>query len=97
MIFSRRLAGNQLFTLCSMIAHNLSRAVQMLAAPSASRARAKRPAAWRFEKLDTLRHRILQRAGRFTRPQGELTLTMSANHAVRRDLLGFLDVLQKAA
>ena len=94
---SRRLAGNQLFTLCSMIAHNLSREVQMLGAPSASRARPKRPAAWRFEKLDTLRHRIIQRAGRFTRPQGELTLTMSANHAVRKDLLGFLDVLQKAA
>jgi len=94
---SRRLAGNQLFTLCSMIAHNLSREVQMLAAPSACRARPKRPAAWRFEKLDTLRHHIIQRAGRFTRPQGELTLTMSANHAVRKDLLGFLDVLQKAA
>jgi len=26
-----------------------------------------------------------------------LTLTMSANHAVRQDLLHFLDVLQKAA
>jgi len=94
---SRRLAGNQLFTLCSMIAHNLSREVQMLAAPSACRARPKRPAAWRFEKLNTLRHRIIQRAGRFTRPQGELTLTLSANHAVRKNLLGFLDVLQKAA
>ena len=90
---SKRLAGNQLFTLCSMIAHNLSREVQMLAAPSASRARPKRPAAWRFEKLDTLRHRIIQRAGRFTRPQGEWTLTISANHSVRKDLLGFLDVL----
>ncbi len=94
---SRRLAGNQLFTLCSMIAHNLSREVQMLATPSASRTRPKRPAAWRFEKLDTLRHRIIQRAGRFTRPQGELTLTMSANYAVRKNLLDFLDVLQKAA
>ena len=96
-IASRRLAGNQLFTLCSMMAHNLSREIQMLAAPSASRALPKRPAAWTFEKLDTLRHRIIQRAGRFTRPQGELTLTMSANHAVRKDLLYFLDVLQKAA
>ncbi len=94
---SRRLAGNQLFTLCSMIAHNLSREIQMLTAPSVYRARPKRPASWRFEKLDTLRHRIIQRAGRFTRPQGELTLTMSANHAVRKDLLSFLDVLQKAA
>ena len=70
----------------------------MLAARgAASRALPKRPTVWTFEKLDTLRHRIIQRAGRFTRPQGELTLTMSANHAVRRDLLRFLDVLQKAA
>jgi hypothetical protein len=95
---SKRLAGNQLFTLCAMMAHNLSRELQMLAASgTASRALPKRPAAWVFEKLDTLRHRIIQRAGRFTRPQGELTLTMSANQAVRRDLLHFLDVLQKAA
>jgi hypothetical protein len=95
---SKRLAGNQLFTLCAMMAHNLSREVQMVAAAGAmTRALPKRPAAWAFEKLDTLRHRIIQRAGRFTRPQGELTLTMSANHAVRQDLLHFLDVLQKAA
>lgn len=94
---SKRLAGNQLFTLCAMMAHNLSREVQMLASPSAKRALPKRPANWTFEKLDTLRHRIIQRAGRFTRPQGELTLTLSTNHAVRNDLLLFLDVLRKAA
>jgi hypothetical protein len=94
---TKRLTGNQIFTLCAMMAHNLSRELQMLAAPSAARALSKRPAAWTFEKLDTLRHRIIQRAGRLTRPQGELTLTMSANDAVRKDLLHFLDVLQKAA
>jgi len=44
-----------------------------------------------------LRHRIIQRAGRLTRPQGQLTLTLSANEAVRKDLIHFLDVLQKAA
>lgn len=94
---SRRLVGNQIFTLCAMMAHNLSREVQMLVCTPAPRALAKRPAAWAFEKLDTLRHRIIQRAGRLTRPQGELTLTMSANQAVRKDLLHFLDVLKKAA
>lgn len=52
-------------------------------------------AAWKPKSWDT-HYRIIQRAGRFTRPQGELTLTMSANQAVRRDLLHFLDVLQKA-
>jgi len=94
---SRRLAGNQVFTLCAMIAHNLSREIQMLALQPTRRARPKRPAAWPFETLATLRHRILQRAGRLTRPQGELTLTMSANPAVRKDLLHFLDALQQKA
>jgi hypothetical protein len=94
---SKRLAGKQIYTLCSMTAHNLSREVQMLAAPLAPRARAKRSAAWAFERLDTLRHRVIQRAGRLTRPQGELTLTMSAKKSVRKDLMHFLDVLKKAA
>ena len=94
---TKRLIGNQIFTLCAMTAHNLSRELQMLAAPAAAKALPKRPAAWAFEKLDTLRHRVIQRAGRFTRPQGQLTLTMSANEAVRKDLMHFLDVLQKAA
>jgi hypothetical protein len=71
---SRRLAGNQPFTLCAMMAHNLSREIQMLAAPSAPRVLPKRPASWTFEKLDTLRHRIIQRAGRLIRPQGKSPL-----------------------
>ena len=93
----RRLAGNQIFTICAMMAHNLSREIQMLAQPSASRSLAKRPAVCAFARLDTLRHRIIQRAGRLTRPQGELTLTMSANQAVRSDLMQFLDILKMAA
>ena len=96
-IATKRLAGNQIFTLCAMMAHNLSHELQMIAAPPAPRALPKRPAAWSFERLDTLRHRIIQRAGRLTRPQGELTLTMSANQAVREDLLHFIDLLQNVA
>jgi hypothetical protein len=93
----RKLAANQTFTLCAMMAHNLFRQVQMLAKPSAPRTLAKRPAAWAFEKLDTLRHRMIQRAGRLVRPQGKLTLTMSSNQAVQNDLLHYLEVLQKTA
>jgi len=93
----RRLGANQIFTLCTMIAHNLSREIQMLANAPADRSLPKRPTVWVFEKLDTLRHRILQRAGRLTRPAGELTLTMSANPAVREELLHFIKVVQKAA
>ena len=93
----KRLIANQVFTLCAMMAHNLSREIQMITRPAASRSRAKRPAAWEFLKLDTIRHRIIQRAGRLTRPEGKLTLTMSANQAVRQDLLRFLDSMQEAA
>ncbi|MBA7699951.1 hypothetical protein ES703_108657 [subsurface metagenome] len=80
-----------------MMAHNLSREIQMLSASCRLRAQPKRSAAWTFKTLDTLRHRIIQRAGRLTKPQGELTLTMSANQAVRKDLLHFLDIVKKAA
>ena len=93
----RSLAGNQVYTLCAMMAHNLAREIQMLAKPPLLRARPKRPAAWRSQTLDTLRHRFIQRAGRLIRPQGQLTLTMSANPAVRKDLLHFLEAVEKVA
>ena len=93
----KRLAANQVFTLCAMMAHNLSREIQMIARPGKRRAGAKRPAAWKFSRLDSIRHRIIQRAGRLTRPNGKLTLTMSANQSVQEDLLELLNVLQEAA
>jgi hypothetical protein len=96
-ISCKRLIANQIFTLCAMMAHNLSREIQMIARPAEHRARPKRPAAWEFLRLDTIRHRIVQRAGRLTRPEGKLTLTMSANQAVRQNLLRFLDAMKQAA
>ena len=97
LIPTRRLAGNQMITLCAMLAHNLGRQIQMLANPPITYSRAKRPAAWVFQTLDTMRHRFIQRAGRLTRPQGKLTLTLSPNPTVENDLLHFLDALQKQA
>ena len=82
MIPCRRLVANQAFTLCSMMAHNLSREL---------------PAMWTFQRLDTIRHKMIQRAGRLTKPASELTLTMSAHQSVRKDLLRFLETLQMAA
>jgi len=97
LIPTRRLASNQIVTLCALLAHNLGRQLQMLATPRATYARAKRPAAWAFQTLGTLRHHLIQRAGRLTEPHGELTLTLSANPRVENDLLHFLDALQQAA
>ena len=97
LIPTRRLAGNQIVTLCAMMAHNLGRELQMRAQDRDRGTLAKRPAAWVFHTLDTLRHRFIQRAGRLTEPQGKLTLTLSPNPAAQEDLLHFLDALHKAA
>lgn len=55
-----------------------------------------RAALWAFEKLDTLRTTILHRAGRFTRPQGILTLTLNANTWARQHFLALLHALKAA-
>ena len=94
---TRTWVGNQIYLLSTLLAHNLSREIQMQARPAPRRASQKRPALWDFARLNTLRCRLLQRAGRLIRPQGRLTLSMSANSAVQHDLLHYLQALQKAA
>jgi hypothetical protein len=56
-----------------------------------------RAALWTFEKLDTLRQTLLHRAGRLTRPQGILTLTLNANLWIRGQFLQLLQNLRPAA
>ena len=46
---------------------------------------------WQLESLRRFRHRVIQRAGRLTRPSGKLTLTMNANQALRIELTHLLD------
>ena len=47
----------------------------------------KRPALWKFCKLDTLSREAIQRAGRLIRPHGKLTLSMSAISSTQGQLL----------
>ena len=93
---TRRLVGNQIFLTAGLLAHNLTRELQMIAqAPERGTTR-KRTQRWIFEKLDSIRGRLLQRAGRLTAPAGHLTLTMSANPAVAHELTTYLQVLDAA-
>jgi DDE family transposase len=94
---TQRLAGNQIFLLCAILAYNLNRELQMTVQPQSRGTAPQRPPLWKFERLQTLRHKLIQRAGRFTEPQGRLTLTMSANRAVREELLHYMENLQRAA
>ncbi len=93
----RKLHGNQLYMMSAIMAHNLNREIQMMLKPKSRGTTEKRTPLWEFEELGSLRHRILQRGGRFTMPKGKLTLTMNANESVKRDLLHILDALDKAA
>lgn len=75
---TRREAGNRVYMLACIIAHTIGREMQMRAAPPERRPSSPtRACLWIFEKLDTLRRGVIQRAGRLTRPAGKLTLTMA--------------------
>lgn len=93
----RTLCGNQMYLLAGLFAYNLTRELQMQTAPPARGTTAKRTGLWVFEKVDTLRKTLLHRAGRLGRPQGLLTLTLSANSWVKARLLHFLDQIPTKA
>jgi hypothetical protein len=56
----------------------------------------KRAPLWIFEELRSLRDRFIQRAGRFARSQGHLTLTLSANESVKWGLRGYPEALKES-
>jgi len=81
---TRTWLGNRAFMSAALMAHNLSRELTMVGANAERRASgAKRATLWVFPRIGTIRRELLQRAGRLIRPQGKLTLSMSANEAVR--------------
>ena len=93
----RSLVGNQLYLLAGLLAHNLVRELQMQTSGPDRGTAENRAALWSFERLDTVRRTVIQRAGRLTRPAGRLTLTVSASRFVRNKLLHMLDARRPAA
>jgi hypothetical protein len=85
----RGLLGNELYLLAAVLSHNLNRELQMATRPPDRGTTEKRTMLWIFEGLLSLRHQLIQRAGRFTYPQGNLTLTLSGNESVKIGLLNF--------
>ena len=94
---TRRLAGNQLYFLSALVAHNLFREMEMLRNGVYRSTTAKRATLWVFQEAATIRQQLIFRAGRLTRPQGRLCLTMSGNEVVRRDFLDYLEPLKRAS
>lgn len=96
-VATRTACGNQLFTWAGVIAHNLSRELQMRSRPMDRSTWPKRPALWIFQSLGTLRQRVLHRAGRLIRPQGELTLRISADAKAQEEITSYVDATRAAA
>lgn len=92
-VVARKLNTNRAFTLMGMLAHNLSRELQMATKPQQRRTLPSRAARWVFRSLGTIRQLFLHRAGRLSRPQGELTLTLNANDSVESELRHYLSAL----
>jgi len=93
----KRLLPNQFYLFCCTLAHNLSRELQMRVLPQKRSTSYKRAAHWVFNQMKTIRKNLVVRAGRFTRPQGNLTLTVSGNEHVESEFDLYLDKLKKAA
>lgn len=90
---TRRLVGNRMWLQAAIMAHNLNRELQMRIEKPRRATTAKRACVYVFERLRSIRHRLIQRAGRLTRPNGALTLTLSANEKLAREFGCYLDAV----
>lgn len=93
----RKKVGNQAYFFAGIIAHNLSRELQMATQDKQRNTTEKRAPLWKFKQLNTIRGNIIQRAGRLTKPQGKLKLTMSANETLKNEILSYFDGIRNAA
>ena len=57
---TRRQAGNRVFVLAAMLAHNLNREMQMMAAEPQRNTTERRAPLWQFEQLGTLRRKLIR-------------------------------------
>ena len=69
-----------------MLAHNLGRELQLRTTEPTRRTTPTRAPNYELKTLGTIRHLLLRRAGRLTRPQGTLRLSTAASGVARREL-----------
>lgn len=86
----RKWVANRIYLLANFLTHNAMREMQMSACPKPRKTTEKRTVRWVFEGIDTLRKKIIQRAGKISFPQGRFTLTLSPNPAVEAMMKRFL-------
>jgi len=93
---TRRLCGNMLYYQSAVLAHNLYRELQMATRRADRPTTAKRSPLWIFQEAASIRQKLIQRAGRLTRPHGRLRLTLSGNEVTRREMMHYMESLGRA-
>ena len=86
--------GNQICLLATLLAHNLTRELQMIVHPPHRGTTAKRSPRWIFQKLATIRNKWLIRVGRLIRPENRSILSINADAKIEEEMRGYLDALQ---
>lgn len=81
----RKRVANEVYLLCCVMVHNLNRELQMRTRPPDRKTTKQRQALWAFREMKTIRHKIIQTAGKLTRPQGRWTLNLPKNPALERE------------
>jgi len=94
---TRRLSGNRLYCLSSILAYNLFKELQMIRSRPIRISLRKRPSLWNFSEPRTIQQHIIHRAGRLTNPHGRLTLTMCCNPVAMHDFQEYLASLLSSA
>ena len=92
----RTRVGNQLYMFAGILAHNLTRELQIQLAPRARKTTPKRAALWCFQEMGTLRRNLIRCTGRFIRPAGKLVLSMNSNDGRKGGIQHALTVLNAA-
>jgi hypothetical protein len=93
---SRKLFSNQTYFIASILAHNLTRELQMQVREPERTTTPKRSALWPFEKLATIRHKIIRQAGVLTKPNGKMTITFNVNNNLEAEMIDSLNALEAA-
>ena len=93
----RKETGNQTCLLAGVLAHNLTRELQMVADRPKRTVNSKRSPLWILRQLGTIRHKLLRRVGRLTRPGNKWVLSINADAGVEQEMNHYLDALRSAA
>jgi hypothetical protein len=93
----KRLIPNQFFLFSCVLAHNLTRELQMTIMPKLRGTNFKRTSWWVFQQMQTIRRNMIARAGRFTKPNDKLTLTVSGDKKVEKEFRDSYEKIKAAA